>query len=46
MKKLALTLILAVGLLPALAAAQAVTGTIFGTVTDTTGAAVPGVRSR
>ena len=43
MKKLALALILAVGLFPASAAAQAVTGTIFGTVTDATGAAVPGV---
>ena len=43
MKKVALALIMAAGLFPALAAAQAVTGTIFGTVTDTTGAAVPGV---
>jgi len=38
----ALGLIFAAGLLTASLAAQAVTGTILGTVTDTSGAAVPG----
>jgi carboxypeptidase family protein len=37
-----LGLIVVASLLPRLAAAQAVTGTILGTVTDSTGAAVPG----
>ena len=43
MKKVALSLVLALSLVPTSAAAQAVTGTIFGTVADATGSAVPGV---
>ena len=43
MKQLALSCVLAIALIPTSAAAQAVTGTIFGTITDTSGAAVPGV---
>ena len=43
MKKVALALVVALSLFPTSASAQAVAGTIFGTVTDTTGAAVPGV---
>ncbi|PYR28669.1 MAG: TonB-dependent receptor, partial [Acidobacteria bacterium] len=42
MKRVALGLIIAVGLLPGSLAAQAVTGTILGTVTDSTGALIPG----
>ena len=42
MKRVALGLILAASLLPAALAAQAVTGTILGSVTDTSNAAVPG----
>ena len=42
MKRVALGLIIAAGLLSASLAAQAVTGTILGTVTDTSNAAVPG----
>ncbi len=42
MKRVALGLIIAVGLLSGSLAAQAVTGTILGTVTDTTGAIIPG----
>jgi len=41
-KRVVLGLIVVASLLPRLAAAQAVTGTILGTVSDTTGAAVPG----
>jgi hypothetical protein len=41
-KKVVLGLVVALGLLPAALAAQAVTGTILGTITDTSGAAVPG----
>jgi hypothetical protein len=41
-KRAVLGLILAAGLLPASLVAQAVTGTILGSVTDTSGAAVPG----
>jgi len=41
-KRVALGLILAASLLPAALAAQAVTGTILGSVTDTSNAAVPG----
>ena len=42
MKRVVLGLVVVASLLPRLAAAQAVTGTILGTVSDTTGAAVPG----
>ncbi|HKB09317.1 MAG TPA: carboxypeptidase-like regulatory domain-containing protein, partial [Vicinamibacterales bacterium] len=42
MKRVVLGLVVVASLLPRPAAAQAVTGTILGTVTDTTGAAVPG----
>ena len=42
MKRVVLGLVVVANLLPRLAAAQAVTGTILGTVTDSTGAAVPG----
>ena len=42
MKRIGLGLIIAVGLLSASLAAQAVTGTILGTVTDNTGAVIPG----
>jgi Carboxypeptidase regulatory-like domain len=41
-KRVALGLIMTVGLLPGSLAAQAVTGTILGTVTDSTGALIPG----
>src|SRR3982750_4649519 len=41
-KRVVLGLVVAVALLPRSAAAQAVTGTILGTVTDTTGAVMPG----
>jgi hypothetical protein len=41
-KRVALGFIIAVGLLPGSLAAQAVTGTILGTVTDSTGALIPG----
>jgi hypothetical protein len=41
-KRVALGLVVALCLLPAALAAQAVTGTILGTITDTSGAAVPG----
>jgi carboxypeptidase family protein len=41
-KRVVLGLVVVASLLPRLAAAQAVTGTILGTVTDSTGAAVPG----
>jgi carboxypeptidase family protein len=41
-KRVVLGLVVVASLLPRLAAAQAVTGTILGTVSDTTGAAVPG----
>jgi carboxypeptidase family protein len=41
-KRVALGLIIAAGLLPASIFAQAVTGTVLGTVTDTTGAVMPG----
>ena len=42
MKRIGFGLIIAVGLLSASLAAQAVTGTILGTVTDNTGAVIPG----
>ncbi|HEV2985516.1 MAG TPA: carboxypeptidase-like regulatory domain-containing protein, partial [Vicinamibacterales bacterium] len=42
MKRVVLGLVIAACLLPAALAAQAVTGTILGTITDTSGAAVPG----
>ena len=42
MKRVVLGLVVVASLLPRLVAAQAVTGTILGTVSDTTGAAVPG----
>ncbi len=42
MKKVVMGLVVALCLLPIGLAAQAVTGTILGTVTDTSGAAVPG----
>ena len=42
MKRAVLGLVIVASLLPRLAAAQAVTGTILGTVTDTTGATIPG----
>ncbi len=42
MKRVVLGLVLAASLLPASLAAQAVTGTILGSVIDTSGAAVPG----
>ena len=42
MKRVVLGLVVALCLLPVGLAAQAVTGTILGTVTDTSGAAVPG----
>ena len=42
MKRFALGLLLAAGLLPATLAAQAVTGTILGSVIDTSGAVMPG----
>ena len=42
MKKVVLGLVVSLCLLPVGLAAQAVTGTILGTVTDTSGAAVPG----
>ena len=38
-----LLVVLAVSLLPLIANGQVITGTIFGTVTDTSGAALPGV---
>jgi hypothetical protein len=41
-KRVVLGLVVALCLLPAALAAQAVTGTILGTITDTSGAAVPG----
>jgi hypothetical protein len=41
-KRVVLGLVIAACLLPAALAAQAVTGTILGTITDTSGAAVPG----
>jgi len=41
-KRAVLGLVIVASLLPRLAAAQAVTGTILGTVTDTTGATIPG----
>jgi Carboxypeptidase regulatory-like domain len=41
-KRVALGLMIAVSLLPGSLAAQAVTGTILGTVTDSTGALIPG----
>jgi carboxypeptidase family protein len=41
-KRAVLGLVVVASLLPRLAVAQAVTGTILGTVTDTTGATVPG----
>jgi carboxypeptidase family protein len=41
-KRVALGLIIAVGLMSGSLAAQAVTGTILGTVTDSTGALIPG----
>jgi len=41
-KRVVLGLVVVASLLPRLVAAQAVTGTILGTVSDTTGAAVPG----
>ena len=42
MKRILLGLVVIASLLPRPAAAQAVTGTVLGTVTDSTGAAVPG----
>ena len=42
MKRVVMGLVVVASLLPRLAAAQAVTGTVLGTVTDSTGAAVPG----
>src|SRR5262249_1379195 len=41
-KRVVLALVIAAALLPALARAQAVTGTILGSITDTTGAVMPG----
>src|SRR5262249_48754798 len=41
-KRVVMGLLIAASLLPASLAAQAVTGTILGTVTDSSGAAVPG----
>ena len=42
MKRVVLGLLIAASLLPGSLAAQAVTGTILGTITDTTGAVMPG----
>lgn len=42
MKKVVLGLLIVASLLPASLAAQAVTGTILGTITDATGAVMPG----